>query len=60
MDAESQAFKTVYLASLAFGCLSIIAALCSQKVDDKLTGYVARKFRGAEDAKKMDQKTLDV
>ncbi|KAF4625847.1 hypothetical protein G7Y89_g12321 [Cudoniella acicularis] len=44
--ADSQAFKTVYLTSIAFGGLSIIAALCASNVDEKLTDQVARRFRG--------------
>jgi hypothetical protein len=44
--ADYQAFKTVYLASIAFGGLSICAALCAQNVDEKLTDQVARRFRG--------------
>jgi len=46
--ADSQAFKTVYLTSIAFGGLSIIAALCASNVDEKLTNNVARKFRGTK------------
>jgi C4-dicarboxylate transporter len=46
--ADYQAFKTVYLASIAFSGLSICAALCAQNVDDKLTDQVARRFRSTE------------
>lgn len=44
--ADAQAFKTVYLASIAFGVLSICAALCAQNVDKQLTDNVARRLRG--------------
>lgn len=46
--ANAQAFKTVYLTSIAFGGLSIIAALFITPIDDLMTDYVARKFRGVE------------
>jgi hypothetical protein len=53
--ADSQAFKTVYLTSIAFGGLSILAALFAQNIDEKLTDQVARKFRGTE---KIEAKEL--
>lgn len=46
--AYSQAFKTVYLTSIAFGGLSIIAALFITSVDHLMTDFVARKIRGVE------------
>ncbi|CZR65194.1 uncharacterized protein PAC_15094 [Phialocephala subalpina] len=46
--AYSQAFKTVYLTSIAFGGLSIIAALFITSIDDLMTNFVARKMRGQE------------
>jgi hypothetical protein len=46
--AYSQAFKTVYLTSIAFGGLSIIVALFITSVDDLMTDFVARKIRGVE------------
>ncbi|PMD55689.1 siderophore iron transporter [Hyaloscypha bicolor E] len=46
--AYSQAFKTVYLTSIAFGGLSIIAALFITSIDDSMTDFVARKIRGVE------------
>lgn len=46
--AYSQAFKTVYLTSIAFGGLSIIAALFITSIDDLMTDFVARKIRGME------------
>jgi hypothetical protein len=46
--AYSQAFKTVYLTSIAFGGLSIIAALFITSIDDLMTDFVARKIRGVE------------
>lgn len=44
--AYSSSFRTVYLASLAFGALAIIAALFSENIDHLLTGYVSRRIRG--------------
>ena len=46
--AYSQAFKTVYFTSIAFGGLSIIAALFITSIDDLMTDFVARKIRGVE------------
>ncbi|KAK4936926.1 hypothetical protein LTR10_022304 [Elasticomyces elasticus] len=44
--AYSSSFKTVYLASLAFGGLAVIAALFSEDIDHLMTGYVNRRIRG--------------
>jgi len=46
--ANTQAFQTVYLVSIVFGGLAIIAALFSQSVDHLMTDYVARKIRGLD------------
>jgi len=46
--AYSQAFKTVYLTSIAFGGLSIIASLFITSIDDLMTDFVAWKIGGAE------------
>lgn len=46
--AYSQAFKTVYLTSIAFGGLAVIAALFITSIDGLLTDFVARKIRGVE------------
>jgi hypothetical protein len=46
--AYSQAFKTVYLTSIAFGGLSIIASLFITSIDDLMTDFVARKIGGVE------------
>jgi hypothetical protein len=46
--AYSQAFKTVYLTSIAFGGMAIIAALFVTSIDNLLTDFVARKIRGVE------------
>jgi N-acetylmuramic acid 6-phosphate (MurNAc-6-P) etherase len=51
--AYTQAFKTVYLTSIAFGGLAIIAALFVTPIDGLLTDFVARKIRGVE-AKHVD------
>ncbi|KAJ5668718.1 hypothetical protein N7462_009788 [Penicillium macrosclerotiorum] len=44
--AYSQSFRTVFLASIAFGGLAIIAAFLSVPVDDKLNNVVAAKLSG--------------
>ena len=46
--AYAQAFQTVYLVSIVFGGLAIIAALFSESVDHLMTDYVARKIRGLD------------
>ena len=64
--AYSQAFKTVYLTSIAFGGLSIIAALFITSIDHLMTDFVARKIRGVETklvgsvrrAEKMESNTV--
>lgn len=53
--ADEQAFKTVYLASIAFGGLSIFAVLFAQDVDEKLTNQVARRFRGTKSNTEMEE-----
>lgn len=45
--AYSQSFRTVFLVSITFGALSLIAALFSVSVDDKLNSIVAAKLSGA-------------
>jgi hypothetical protein len=52
--AYSQAFKTVYLTSIAFGGLSIIASLFITSIDDLMTDFVARKIRGVKTTKHID------
>jgi ABC-type thiamin/hydroxymethylpyrimidine transport system permease subunit len=44
--AYSQSFQTVFLASIAFGGMAIIAAVFSVPVDDKLNNTVAAKLAG--------------
>lgn len=46
--AYSQAFKTVYLASLAFGGIAIISSLFSKDVQEHLTDKVERKLHGRQ------------
>lgn len=46
--AYSQAFKTVYLASLAFGGIAILSSLFSKDVQEHLTNKVERKLRGTQ------------
>lgn len=45
--AYSESFSTVFLVSITFGGLSIIAALASVSVDDKLDNVIAAKLSGA-------------
>ncbi|KAJ5543894.1 hypothetical protein N7494_005173 [Penicillium frequentans] len=44
--AYSQSFRTVFLVSIAFGGLAIIAAVVSVPIDDKLNNVVAAKLSG--------------
>jgi hypothetical protein len=46
--AYSQAFKTVYLASLAFGGIAILSSLFSKDVQKHLTDRVERKLHGGQ------------
>ncbi|KAJ9310837.1 hypothetical protein DTO271D3_8880 [Paecilomyces variotii] len=46
--AYSLSFKTVYLTSIAFGGLAIIAAFFTRSIDDKMTSEVAQKLRGTD------------
>lgn len=45
-DAYSASFKTVYLVTIAFGCLAILASFFTINVDGVLNEQVARKLRG--------------
>lgn len=45
--AYSQSFQTVFLVSITFGALSLIAALWSVSVDKQLDNVVAAKLSGA-------------
>ncbi|EPE02852.1 trichothecene efflux pump [Ophiostoma piceae UAMH 11346] len=62
--AYSQAFKTVYLASLAFGGIAIVMSLFSKDVQKHLTDKVERKMHGRrvnkalpDTKKEVDSKT---
>lgn len=50
-EAYSLSFRTVYLCTLPFGVLLIIAALFSPNVEQYLTDEVARKMHGRHDQK---------
>jgi hypothetical protein len=50
-DAYAMTFRTVYLCTLPFGALLIIAALFSPNVEQYLTDEVARKMHGRNDEK---------
>jgi ABC-type thiamin/hydroxymethylpyrimidine transport system permease subunit len=45
--AYSQSFQTVFLASIAFGGMAVIAAVFTVPVDDELNNTVAAKLAGA-------------
>jgi len=45
-EAYSASFKTVYLVTIAFGCLAILASSLTKDVDGMLNDQVARKLRG--------------
>lgn len=44
--AYSESFRTVFLVSITFGGLSVIAALVSVSVDDRLDNVIAAKLAG--------------
>ncbi|TPR06761.1 PAS domain family protein [Aspergillus niger] len=46
--AYSQSFRTVFLASIAFGGLSVIAACFAEGVDGRFTGDVAARLKGVD------------
>ena len=46
--ASAEAFQTVYLTSIAFGGLAIVAAFFTSSIDDLLTDHVARKLRNTD------------
>jgi hypothetical protein len=52
-EAYSQAFKTVYLASLGFGAIAIIGCLFSKDSQEHLTDDVARKMNDGKDIKNI-------
>lgn len=59
--AYSQAFKTVYLASLAFGGIAILSSLFSKDVQKHLTDKVERKLHGRNgDSAVEDTKMVEV
>jgi uncharacterized membrane protein len=57
-DANSSSFKVVYLSSLAFGGVSIVAAFFATDLDKYLTNFVNKSVNAREDAAK--QKTSGV
>ena len=52
--AYSQSFKTVFLASIAFGGVAVIAACFSRDIDDRMNSEVARKLRDIGEGKHSD------
>lgn len=44
--AYSESFKTVYLVTIAFGGLALIAAVFTSNIDHLLDGYVSRRIGG--------------
>jgi hypothetical protein len=43
--AYANSFRTVYLATIAFGGVATIAAFLSRSIDDRMTDEIARKLR---------------
>lgn len=58
--AYSQAFKTVYLASLAFGGIAILSSLFSKDVQKHLTDKVERKMRRRDEHTAVEEPKTDV
>ena len=56
-EAYSQAFKTVYLASLGFGAIAIVGSLLSKDAKKHLTNKVERKMQTKKGVKAASQKT---
>lgn len=46
--AYSQAFHTVFLASIAFGGVAIIAACFSKNIDERMNNEVAKTLKGVD------------
>lgn len=56
--AYSLAFRTVYLCTLPFGVLLLIAAVLSPNVEKYLTDEVARKLGGGEEKSEVARKEV--
>lgn len=57
-QAYSMAFRTVFLCTLPFGALLLIAALLSPNVEEYLTDEVARKLHGNKDKPATERKEV--
>lgn len=57
MAAYKSSFRVVYLASLAFGIMSIISALFVQDVSEFLTGFVNKTIHAPQMGKRQDEVT---
>jgi len=57
--AYSQAFKTVYLASLAFGGIAILSSLFSKDVQKHLTDKVERKLHGGQTQATVEKSKME-
>ena len=57
-EAYALSFRTVYLCTIPFGVLLIIAALLSPNVEEYLTDEVARKMHGKTDKAEVAQKEM--
>lgn len=44
--AYSASYGTVYLASIAFGCIAVLASIFTKDIDQYLTNYVSRRING--------------
>lgn len=57
-DAYAVSFRTVYLCTLPFGALLIIAGILSPNVEQYLTDEVARKMHGKTEKNEVAQKEV--
>lgn len=57
-EAYAESFRTVYLCTIPFGVLLIIAALLSPNVEKYLTDEVARKMHGKTEKPELAQKEI--
>jgi hypothetical protein len=55
-DANSSSFKIVYLSTLGFGGVSIIAALFATDVKEYLTGFVNKQISPVHDKEQVVEK----
>ncbi|KAE8146978.1 siderophore iron transporter [Aspergillus avenaceus] len=58
--AYSESFRTVFLVTIAFGGLSVMAAVCTVSVDSKLNNEVAAKLGGGEESLDFEKGNVDL